>query len=263
MTDIAHNRSNWEQRDFSRLIAELHPAVTRFAYSLCKNAALAEDLVQESCFKAWKYREQFKPGTNFKAWMFMIVRNLYYSERRRSWRVVELDQQFAENIPAHESVAEEEAAHDLNALKLYLLCLPLEQRDALVASGYLGLTYEEAATALGCPVGTIKSRVFRGRDALDRLMKGPPVDTHGLNIQSLRQATDGIPKNHPFYSIAQAYEELYRDCVVPSRRGQLPVAPPVRVEQTALDREWDKLVGSGALDQDNYTLDELMQYDEF
>ena len=76
--------------DRSELIA-LISAMRAFAGSLCHDRTQADDLAQEALANAWRHRNSFTPGTNLKAWVFTILRNQFYSDRRRSWRVCELD----------------------------------------------------------------------------------------------------------------------------------------------------------------------------
>jgi RNA polymerase sigma-70 factor (ECF subfamily) len=103
-------------------------------------------------------------GTNMKAWTFMILRNQFYSEKRRSWRQSQLDQEAAERTLV--AVDDPEAPVALDELRQGLAMLPPEQREALILVGAGGFAYEEAAEICGCAVGTVKSRVSRARRAL-------------------------------------------------------------------------------------------------
>lgn len=153
---------------FKQELASLIPHLRAFARSLCHNATLADDLAQEAMLKAWKARERFKPGTNMKAWAFTILRNHFYSEKRRSWRRQSLDPEVAEAT----LVSEDTNADGLELLSLRnaLDKLPDDQREVLILVGAGGLAYEEVAEICGCAVGTVKSRVSRGRKALAELM---------------------------------------------------------------------------------------------
>ena len=81
---------------FRAELTALIPALRAFARTLCGNATAGDDLAQETLLKAWSARDSFEMGTNMKAWTFMILRNLFFSERRRSWRHSQLDQDVAE-----------------------------------------------------------------------------------------------------------------------------------------------------------------------
>ena len=114
--------------------------------------------------KAWDARASYQMGTNMKAWTFMILRNQFYSEKRRSWRQTQLDQEAAERTLL--AIDDPESPIALDELRLALAGLPHEQREALVLVGAGGFAYEEAAEICGCAVGTVKSRVSRARRAL-------------------------------------------------------------------------------------------------
>ena len=85
-----------DDQAFKTELAGLIPHLRAFARSLCGNATAADDLAQEAMLKAWKARESYQSGTNLKAWTFTILRNLFYSEKRRSWRRQQLDPEVAE-----------------------------------------------------------------------------------------------------------------------------------------------------------------------
>ena len=161
------------QAEFKQLITELIPQMRAFARSLCSSAAAADDLAQEALLKAWKSREKFEKGTNLKAWVFTILRNHFYSEKRRSWRRQSLDPGIAEAT----LVASDDPAQkmDLLTLRNALSKLPEDQREALILVGAGGFAYDEAAQICGCAVGTVKSRVSRARKTLVDLFDDPSV----------------------------------------------------------------------------------------
>ena len=116
-----------------------------------------------------KARGSYTMGTNLKAWTFMIVRNQFYSDKRRSWRSCQLDQEAAERtLLANDNPV---APLELNELRMAMAALPAEQREAVILIGAGGLSYEEAAEICHCAVGTVKSRVCRARDALRRMVE--------------------------------------------------------------------------------------------
>ncbi len=144
------------------------PNLRAFAVSLCGNPDRADDLVQETLVKAWSNLNSFVPGTNLPAWLFTILRNIYYSEYRKRRREV-ADSDGA--IAARLATAPSQNSHmDLLDFHAALQQLPTDQREALILIGASGLSYEEAAGICGCAVGTMKSRVNRARNRLAELL---------------------------------------------------------------------------------------------
>jgi RNA polymerase sigma-70 factor (ECF subfamily) len=153
---------------FLREMTALLPTLRAFGRSLCANATLADDLVQETMLKAWNCRDRFQPGSNMKAWLLTILRNRYYSElRHRKFEVEDPDDMYASMLSVQ---PEFEAQSELEALGRALKELPTEQREALLLVSAGGLSYREAAELCKCAVGTIKSRIARGRDQLVALL---------------------------------------------------------------------------------------------
>jgi RNA polymerase sigma-70 factor (ECF subfamily) len=105
-----------------------------------------------------------------KAWTFTILRNVFLSEKRRGWRTQPLDPVVAESTLVAND--DPEAAENLLDVRNAMQLLPVEQREALILAGSAGLTYEETAEIVGCAVGTVKSRVSRGREALAAILAG-------------------------------------------------------------------------------------------
>jgi len=154
---------------FKTELAKLIPQLRAFARSLTGDPTTADDLAQDAMLKAWDARGSFEMGTNMKAWTFMILRNQFYSEKRRSWRQVQLDQEAAERTLV--AIDDPSSPLALDELRMGLAMLPPEQREALVLVGAGGFAYEEAAQICGCAVGTVKSRVSRARQALADILK--------------------------------------------------------------------------------------------
>jgi RNA polymerase sigma-70 factor, ECF subfamily len=140
------------------------PNLRAFAVSLCGNLDRADDLVQETLVKAWSNIGSFVEGTNLRAWLFTILRNIYYSEyRKRRREVSDPDGTFAAKL----ATAPAQSGHmDLLDFRAALQQLPSDQREALILIGASGLSYEEAAGICGCAIGTMKSRVNRARSRL-------------------------------------------------------------------------------------------------
>jgi RNA polymerase sigma-70 factor (ECF subfamily) len=154
---------------FKRELVALIPHLRAFARTLTGDQASADDLAQDALMKAWDARASYQMGTNMKAWTFMILRNQFYSEKRRSWRQTQLDQEAAERTLV--AVDDPQAPVALDELRLALGMLPAEQREALILVGAGGFAYEEAAEICGCAVGTVKSRVSRARRALQGILE--------------------------------------------------------------------------------------------
>jgi RNA polymerase sigma-70 factor (ECF subfamily) len=145
------------------LIAQMS-SLRAFAVSLCGDRDRADDLVQETLFKAWNHLDSFREGTNLKAWLFTILRNTYFSERRKRRREVEdADGSYAARLA---TPPEQHGHMDMQDFRAALVHLPDDQREALILVGAAGFSYEEAAEISGCAVGTIKSRVNRARNRL-------------------------------------------------------------------------------------------------
>ena len=145
-------------------LVSLIPRMRSFARFLCRNVTEAEDLTQAALARAWRRRDSYIPGTNMKAWVLTIVRNQFYSDKRRSWRVAELDPEVAENTLV--AISNPSAALELDDVRRAMLELTDAQRQALNLITVAGLPYHEAADICRCAVGTIKSRVSRARQAL-------------------------------------------------------------------------------------------------
>jgi RNA polymerase sigma-70 factor (ECF subfamily) len=164
---------------FKAQLVGLIPHLRAFARSLTGDATAADDLAQDAMMKAWDARESYQMGTNMKAWTFMILRNQFYSEKRRSWRLSQLDQEAAERTLV--AVDNPEAPVALDELRQGLGMLPPEQREALILVGAGGFAYEEAAEICGCAVGTVKSRVSRARKALQAVLADGAYERDGAS----------------------------------------------------------------------------------
>ena len=167
------------------------PAMRAFAMSLTRNAALADDMVQDALVKAWSNIEKFEPGTNMRAWLFTILRNTFYSHYRKRRREVEdIDGDLSAGLsqkPDHDGRLQ------MRDFQTAFARLNAEQQEALVLVGAGGFSYEDAAETCGVAVGTIKSRVNRARARLAELME--------LDDDEALEATDvvtaGIVSDNP------------------------------------------------------------------
>ena len=159
-TDGAEGRGG---RFRAELLALL-PHLRAFARGLCGRPDQADDLVQETVVKAWAARDRFADGTNMRAWTFTILRNSWLNQIRKGRRETALEEGQAETMLVSPP-SQEDALH-IADLQTALEQLPEERREALLLIGAGGFTYEEAARICGVAVGTMKSRVARGRAAL-------------------------------------------------------------------------------------------------
>ena len=144
------------------------PSLRNFAMSLTKRVDQAEDLVQDTVLKALSKHDHFEAGTNLQAWLFTILRNGYFSVHRKTNREVE----DGEGVHAASliTIPDQEDRLAVQDLSAALEKLPQEQREAIILVGAEGLSYDDAAQALGVKVGTIKSRVNRARTRLAELI---------------------------------------------------------------------------------------------
>jgi RNA polymerase sigma-70 factor (ECF subfamily) len=154
-----------ERHPFHTQLPEQAQPLRRRALKLTRNPHRADDLVQETLLKAWASRDSYRPDTQLRAWLFTILRNAYFSDLRKYRREVEdVDGSCAERL--FELPAQDHALA-LKELIAAIALLPSTQRRALVLMGAYGFSQLEAADACGCSVGTIKSRVGRGRARLN------------------------------------------------------------------------------------------------
>lgn len=168
-------------------------AVYRFALRLSGSPAAAEDLVQDTYLRAYRAWEQYTPGTRAKSWLFTICRNAYLRQRERDTRRSELVDRAAREDPALDGSPARETpiftgGHDYDpegdffreiiddTILDAIDTLPPDFREAVVLSDLQGLSYQEVAGILNVPLGTVKSRLFRGRRMLQQKLYGYAVE---------------------------------------------------------------------------------------
>ena len=150
--------------EFCTLMEQSIPHLRGYARSLCRNADAADDLVQDTLMRMWSARSQFVGGTNFKAWVFTILRNRFLDQRRRDRDAFErLDDIMDERLI--ERPNQETAVHFDDVARAFWRLSPNHQ-EILMLVGANGLSYEEAAEVIGCAVGTVRSRLSRARAEL-------------------------------------------------------------------------------------------------
>ena len=157
-----------ELHPFHVLLPQQGQSLRRRALKLTGNEHQSEDLVQETLLKAWASRDGYRPETNLGAWLFTIMRNTFVSDwRKRRREVQDVDGEHARKLSQEPGQLH---ALALNELLAAIALLPEAQRRPLVLMGAYGLSLLEAAEACSCAVGTIKSRVSRGRATLAHVL---------------------------------------------------------------------------------------------
>ena len=155
---------------FAELLEEQIPKLRRYARALCRgDAARADDLVQDCLLRAVAKQHLYQPDTNLRSWLFTIMHNQNVNDIRRGARegtVVNVDD-FASQLVA---TSDPSASRQLRELDQALAKLAQEQRQVILLVGLEGMSYEDAAAILRVPVGTVRSRLSRGRNNLRQLM---------------------------------------------------------------------------------------------
>ncbi len=146
------------------------PSLRRFARALVGDAVRADDLVQDALERALTRLDTFQPGTNMRAWLFTILRNAFINDLRRS-RQSPASPETIEGLMAPAPPSQDDGLA-LGDLRRALDRLSPEMREVVLLIGLEGLSYEEAAEILKVKVGTVKSRLSRGREALRKLLDG-------------------------------------------------------------------------------------------
>jgi RNA polymerase sigma-70 factor, ECF subfamily len=179
--------------EFRIALVECIPHLRAFARSLTRNREQADDLVHDAAVRALTAESQFCPGTNFKAWIFTILRNLYYNR----WREHRVRSALLEDpvLAPERAGPPQEAVLKIRDFKRAFWQLGQDQREALILVGASGMSYEEAAAICQCPVGTVKSRVSRARQQLMfPLDTGEVQPNGGGEIDGVSGPADG---DHP------------------------------------------------------------------
>ncbi len=192
--------------EFQAALVDVLPHLRAFARSLTRRREQADDLVNDAVVRALSAAEQFQPGTNFKAWMFTILRNLFYNEGRKNRPVVPLDdaEAIVQSVPATQ-----QAALEFCDFRRAFWQLSDDHREVLILVGASGLSYEEAAAVCDCAVGTIKSRVSRARSELVQLLSGD-----GLKIARSDSAPiAGLDAGHVLETESLTKPPAFKDAV--------------------------------------------------
>jgi len=151
-------------------IVELLPRLRRFARSLSRNQHDADDLVQSAVERAWKNSGQLRPGANLGSWMFGIMKNAWIDDRRARGRRGEVP--LPEDSGSHPAVSTADSDAAMWSVSEVMSKLPEDQRLAIALVLVEGMSYKEAAAVLEIPIGTLTSRLARGRTALAAGLSG-------------------------------------------------------------------------------------------
>jgi RNA polymerase sigma-70 factor (ECF subfamily) len=146
------------------------PHLRRYARALLRHEVDADDLVQDTLERALRKFSLWKPGTNLRAWLFSVMHNVHVNRIRAKRDLDSLEEDM--DVPVEGRQEEGLKMRDLSAS---LLGLPLEQREVLLLVALEGLSYEEVARTLDIPMGTVMSRLSRGRERLRGLLDGCPA----------------------------------------------------------------------------------------
>ena len=154
---------------FEQDLLALLPRLRRFAVGLCGDPADGDDLCQMSLERALANRDKWREGTRLDSWMYRIMRNLWIDEGRATMRRRETFVTEEAGLSVGSDGAQE-AVVELTLVDRAMQQLPADQREAVLLVMVEGYGYREAAEIVGCPVGTLNSRLVRGRDALLTLL---------------------------------------------------------------------------------------------
>lgn len=159
--------SDSTSESFREVMLSYMPMLKAFALTLAPSRSEADDLVQEALTRAWRYRNTFQEGTSMKSWLCRILQNCFYQDlSRRRYMIEDVEGRCA----ARQSIgAPQEWAVFYSEILAAIDRMTPDARDALLMVGAGGYSYEEAAEASHCPIGTLKSRVSRARAQLGTL----------------------------------------------------------------------------------------------
>jgi RNA polymerase sigma-70 factor, ECF subfamily len=165
------------------------PGLRAFAISLSGNVDRADDLVQETLLRAVSNIDSFQPGSHMSAWLITILRNLFRTEYRKRRR--EVEDADGRHVDSLKSPPEQPGRVEFEEFRVALAKLPSGQREALLLVGASGFSYEEAAAICESAVGTIKSRVYRARTRLSKLLSIDSTDRFGQDHTTRAVLTAG------------------------------------------------------------------------
>jgi len=179
--------------DFGKLLEEQLPGLRRYARALTRNAPIADDLIQECLMRAVAKQHLWQPGTDLRAWLFTILHNQHVNfVRKADNKGVSVEvEQVAPSLPVEPNALPSLELRDLRAA---LAKLPIEQREAILLVGLEGMDYEGTAKVLNVPIGTVRSRISRGRAELRKLMGFVERADQALAVHSPENGREVLPR---------------------------------------------------------------------
>jgi RNA polymerase sigma-70 factor (ECF subfamily) len=185
--------------DFRSLLEKEIPRLRRYARALTHDVFRADDLVQDTLVRAMAQQHRWRYDSNLRAWLFTIMHNQNVNGVRRSVREG-VAVEFEDKWPFPAAATDPTGRLSLRDLDRALACISEEQRRVILLIGLEGTSYQEAAVILDVPVGTIRSRVFRGRELLRNLMDRRPEseEASGMAIRSaVSKGRRFVPQGQP------------------------------------------------------------------
>jgi RNA polymerase sigma-70 factor (ECF subfamily) len=159
------------------------PRLRRYAIALTGNREAADDLIQDTLERAWRKRGLWQPGSDLRAWLFTVMHNVHVNGVRSIRPMESLDdnEQGADRADAMPAAGSADGGVVLSELRAALARLSDEHRQVILLVGLEQMSYAEAASVLGVPIGTVMSRLARGREQLRRLLaRDAPAASTGL-----------------------------------------------------------------------------------
>lgn len=174
---------------FNLLVEKYHRRVSRLLVRLLKNQEDIEDVVQETFIKAYRAIGNFRGESAFYTWIYRIAintaKNLLLTQKRKPSQALEYENEEGETFEDNSALSNIDTPESLyltrqvaETVNKAMMALPSDLRDAIVMREIDGLSYEEIAEAMGCPIGTVRSRIFRAREAISQKIK-PLLDPKG------------------------------------------------------------------------------------
>ncbi len=156
--------------EFSERVQELIPRLRRYARALTGERSAADDLVQDTLERAWNKLHLWRSGSDLRAWLFTVMHNVHVNQvRSRMAGATVLLHDEAADAPVRATQSDLLEVRDIDSA---LRRLPLEQREVILLIALERMSYSETAKTLGIPIGTVMSRLARGRDRLRALLAG-------------------------------------------------------------------------------------------
>ena len=190
--------------NFEEMVRPHVKSLLALAWRFTHNTAMAQDLLQDTLLKAYRFMHRFEPGTNFWAWLATIMRNLYFSQVRKQAReamVLDLDHL---PLPTPSEGADDPSLmplEELDGMLSHLVTddvmaaldhLPHDYRTTVLLADMLEYSYKDIARAMDCPMGTVMSRLHRGRQMLQTQLRQYAIDQGYIPAHDTGTAGDGL-----------------------------------------------------------------------